>query len=746
MTDIRAAYRMLARSPAFVAGSVACLALGLGSAVVVATVWQSVVVSTSTGVPIDHVVAFTRFIDNEANPDSGVTPLQFSALQNDAAFTAVTAVGREQLVISTASATRPRLVEHIDGAYFAVFPGVVAAGRVPISRNPFEVVISHRLATGFFGGDGAALGQSIRVGGVLATVTGVMSPSFRGVTAPTILGADVWQPQQGGLSRPALAVFGRLRPGVAQDEVSQRLRQADIALVPAENALVPTALRGAAQAAASAVAIVVLALLAVVAMNLTALLLARMSARQQDMQIRVALGANTWRAVAPFALQGAMLVVTSAVCAIPVATTLLAWLRTRMASDSSAVSIVLSVPDSVQWGVWATGVVLAAGLVGCTTLWLVRRGLVFRPFAPRIIGAQVAVSVLLLVVSAVAMRQVSALAWRDPGFDADALAVVRVRSAGEGLADVRRAASVIPGVHSVAVATGLPLGREGAFVRLADGRTSRLLKVDSNYFDVLGLSVEGRVFAGGEAGRDDVAVVSRSVAQALWAGSTAIGQRITIGMDGRRRDFQVIGVADDADPSAQTAEQRRQVYVPLGNDVPSSAAVVLRFAAEVPSAAALFASVGVGLRDVAAFEVETARDVLSRGAAPLVIASTLAGGAGVVGVAVMLVGLFAVATLDLERRRKSIAIMVAIGAGARHIVPSVVQPIARSTATGITAGLCAAALTVFGARRLLFALAGPDVVVAGVVLVGLLLSLVLACLWPTWRAVRHAPLASLREL
>jgi predicted permease len=744
MLDLRVALRMLAATPAFLVGSVLCLALGLGTTVTVVAVWQSAVLATSVGVPTDGVVALTRFVDGEARPDYGVTETQAVALEQEPGLDAVTTLIGQELLVVGPNATRQRFVERIDDDYFTVFTGVVALGRPLARAGASEVVISHRLASITFGSPELAIGQPLRVSGSVVTVIGVAVPEFRGVTAPSLLGADVWWRRERGQHPSALRAFARLAPTVPIHATEARLRSMGVATASVDEGVIPAGLRSVAHLATLAVFVAVLALVAIVGMNVVALLLARLTVRQQDVEVRRALGASPWRAVAPFAFQGLVVALCAMALAVPISSGLMRALQHTFSADAAAIALTPTLPVSASWGAWLFGLAAAVAVVGASLVAPIRRAASARVVSPRLIAAQVAMGLFLLVVAGISARQVAAMAWRDPGFNTEQLAVIRLHRSSSDLATVRDSVRSIPGVVAAAAGTGVPLGREGEFVRLSDGRSSRLLGVDSDYFATLGQVIEGRGFDRSTSSRD--VVVSQSVARAVWPEDVPLGKTITMGVEGRRTDFHVVGVVRDADPSAQTAEQRRQVYVPLATTNTRPASVIVRFSGPMPDVGKLMKRFGAALPPETTFEVESVDALVSKGTTPLVVAATVAGTVGMVAASVMLVGLFAVVSLDLVRRRKSIAVMVALGAEIRHVVRSVVKPLVWAILTGGAIAAVLGGLTVLAARRMLFSVGVPDLIVACAVAGAIAMAILFACAWPTWRAVREAPLESLREL
>lgn len=390
MLDLRVALRMLAATPAFLVGSVLCLALGLGTTVTVVAVWQSAVLATSVGVPTDGVVALTRFVDGEARPDYGVTETQAIALAAEPGLDAVTTLIGQELLVVGPNATRQRFVERIDDDYFTVFTGVVA---------------------------------------------------------------------ERGQHPSALRAFARLAPTVPIHATEARLRSMGVATVSVDEGVIPAGLRSVAHLATLAVFMAVLALVAIVGMNVVALLLARLTVRQQDVEVRRALGASPWRAVAPFAFQGLVVVLCAMALAVPISSGLMRALRHTFSADAAAIALTPTLPVSASWGAWLFGLAAAVAVVGASLVAPIRRAASARVVSPRLIAAQVAMGLFLLVVAGISVRQVAAMAWRDPGFNTEQLAVIRLHRSSSDLATVRDSVRSIPGVVAAAAGTGVPLGR-----------------------------------------------------------------------------------------------------------------------------------------------------------------------------------------------------------------------------------------------------------------------------------------------
>jgi putative ABC transport system permease protein len=334
-------------------------------------------------------------------------------------------------------------------------------------------------------------------------------------------------------------------------------------------------------------------------------------------------------------------------------------------------------------------------------------------------------------------------------------------------ASLSSALSSLPGVRTMAVATDLPLASYDlrAFTpeEMAvpgDARlTTSLSWVDGPYFETLGMTLErGRFFTADEYAQNrGVVIVNAKLAALAWPGQDPVGKRLKWGGVGSFSPWLTVvavirNVADGpagAEPQVHAYEPFRQLpdfflngrATRFGRDVK----VVLRAESEPELLAPLVRQKILELdRELAIESIETMDQQVRNVFAPQRFSTVLVGVFAALGLLLASVGLYGLLAYTTAQRRKEIAVRMALGAERRTVVGMVVGQGARLVGAGLLVGLpCSFVLTRLLASRL--HQANPyDVVTFATVAAVLVLTALLACGLPAWRAARVDPTTALR--
>jgi putative ABC transport system permease protein len=387
------------------------------------------------------------------------------------------------------------------------------------------------------------------------------------------------------------------------------------------------------------------------------------------------------------------------------------------------------------------------------------------------VAAQVALTVVLLIVAGLLARTFASLASQAPGFRTAGVVTVRMHVPESRYANVpalnefyRRVLEnvrAIPGVQSVALANNLPISRGNATREyVVAGRTSASADVaqygvvSEDYFRTLGIPLlAGRAFE--DRDRNDapgVAIIDESMQRAVWPHEDAIGKRFRFD-DADDRWLTVVGVARDTRGSGLSSGPRRGFYIPyLQRPVNHTELAVGHDAVLLVSSPYGVDMLSRQLRD-AIWSVDRAQpvpaiatlgDVIAAGIGPQRFHATLLGAFASIAIVLVVTGIYGVVAYVVNERAHEFGIRMAMGATARDILTSVLRWGARLAATGVVLGV----LVALGASRyltgLLFGVTPTDpVTVAGAVA---LISVVTAvsCLIPAARAARTDPATALR--
>jgi putative ABC transport system permease protein len=642
------------------------------------------------------------------------------------------------------------------------------AGRMPV------MVLGHEVWRAFFSADREIVGRTIRFRDQEVTVVGVAGPGVREsvLTGPP----ELWLPLS---SMPTLfpdepfarefitnaghccvGMVGRLRPGRSRADVEAELSTLDRQFRDAvgRNGLgmrVTGTETGYHPEAAKAVPIFALLMVAVALVllltcaNVGNLQLARTAARQREVTIRLALGAARWRIVRQLLTEGLLLsVIATSLCLV--ASSLVARAMMLRIDPSLAKDLDFTIDGRVL--LFATLLALVACLV--TSFAPALRGtrrLVAgygsdRPsvrLRSTFLAAQVAISVVLLVAAALLARGLTHAASGDVGFRLETLMALDVERASTGpdsdrviFHDVMTAVDR----RHVAATMAVPLGDYSlrSEVRRAGepyeaNREVRFHPVSSNYFDVLGISLRsGRAFS---EGAPNEVVLNETLARMLWPDGDAVGGFLAGpgGTIGR----QVVGIAADAQindlgdvgPSIfQAADSLKHLLFNKGAVAPDELRALVISAD--PKAK-------ITLRAVA--------DNVGRSLQVATLGARIAGGIGLLALAVAAVGIAGVFSFAVTERTRELGIHLALGASGARVRALVLRRTSLPLVIGTTVGLPLAFAVGVGLRRYLYGLSPADPIAYAAVIGGVVLTAWMATLVPMRRALRVDPAVTLRH-
>ena len=530
-------------------------------------------------------------------------------------------------------------------------------------------------------------------------------------------------------------------------------------------------------------------LLLVACVNVANLFLVRSEARTDEWAIRLALGAHRRGLAVALLLESVLLGLAGGAAALPIA-----WLAVRalvrnaprdlprldeVSVDGSvllfglAVSIVGGLLCGLlpAWRASAVGTTanLTAGARGATdgrNRQLARRGLVV---------AQISLAVTLLVGSGLAMRSFQRLAAVDPGFDpADALTFgvtlpgrVYMTSASRLVfhRQMLERLSGLPGVSGAAAATAMPLTSYAALSNHdiegwdgADGVQPVLpwKQVSPGYFETMGTTLlEGREFDRLDAGRAPVAIVSRSLARTYWPGEPTLGKGLRPGgLPAPAGDewFRVVGVVEDVHETTLHDDPPAMGYYPMavaGAD--GEMAFVrpsMRYVVRGPNATALTAGVREIVRDLdprlPIADVSTLEALAARARAQRAFVMILLIVAAAFSLLLGAVGLYGVIAYMVTRRRREIAIRMAVGAEVAAIRRLVLAEAGGLALAGAALGSGAAMAVTRQLQALLFETSPLEPAIFATVAAVLAATCLLASWLPARRATNIDPMAALR--
>jgi predicted permease len=798
--DVRHAARAIARMPGLAAVVIGSLAVGIAANTIVFSWIQAVVFK-----PIPGVSIASRLHLVEPRTETGLYPgsswLEYRDLRERLrAFDELIAFRMIPLYVGERGQVERSTGLLVSDNYFTGLGLTPAFGRflrpeeVETPGGAPVVVISFDYWQTRFGGAPDALGRRVRVNGADLTIVGVAPRGFKGTVMRLVF--DFWLPATlapavlGGardLEDRAVrgyTVTGSLAAGAtaarAQSEVDAAMAQLAHAFPDSNRNVQGEVLpywrspRGPQRMLGTSLAImqiIMLLLLLAVCGNTANLVLARASARQREMAMRLALGAGRWRVASLLLTESTLLALAGAALGAAIA----AWgtgllnamppLRVR--------GIPVSFETSADWGTLAFAVSLgmACGLVFglAPALQLARldaqQALRTAAASPRrshlrhaLMAAEVALAVMVLVAAGIFLRNFLATQHEDPGFTRDGVLLagydLSVRPVSESssrlfAARVLDRLDAMPGIERAAIGSAVPLDIHGLPMRIftLEGRPrseedpdeALTNTVTPGYFAVMGLPMlAGSDFA---SLRDEAAprqaIVNQEFVRRYVHGRDAVGLRI----ETRGRQYTIAGVVKNSLYNAFGEPPTPIIYFSYRDRPSPTGEIHLRTRPGTKTAIA--AAVRAAVRDLdpelPVYDMRTLSDHIE---ANLIFRRIPARMFGVLGPLLLLlaaIGIYAVVAYAVSLRTMEIGVRLALGATTGRVMTQFVAEHLVVVAAGALVGWVAAfavVIAVFGAR--------PDVAVFAGVPATLLTVAAAAAWWPARKVSRVDPMLALR--
>jgi predicted permease len=805
--DVRYAVRSFRKAPGFVAAVVISIALGIAGNTTVFSMFNGLMLGSLPVREPDRLAAF-----NGGNSMSYLDYVDYRD-QTKGVFDGVSA-HLMVLPVSMGGNGEPERVwgQAASGNFFAVAGVQPALGRgfAPeedevSGRNPV-VVLSDGLWKRRFGANAAIVGRTVVMNNRGFTVIGVAPVGFHGLDR--ILVPEFWIPlamdrqmmpdlakENLRASRNAqwLSINGRLKPGVSRQQavaavnvVKQRIddtwrkdqkrKRPPITLTTAGG--LPGEANQAAIGLMSVFLLVVFLVLLIACANVANLLLARATARQKEIGIRLALGAARGRLVRQLLTESILLAVTGAAGGY-----LLAWFAATAISKFEIpfpIPIVFNVrPDLRVFLFTAVLSVLTGVIFGLVpALRATRPDLVtslkdegaaigsFRRFGLRniLVVVQVALSLILLVGSGLFLRSLQNASSIDIGMRPENVLLMAVdpklhsyspEKTRQFVAQIRERVSALPGVVSVTFLDSLPLSFGGTSFDFKTDAAQEGVKesnadvyyVGSRFFETMGIPVvRGRDFSLA-ADRQPVAIVNETMARKLFGGHNPVGRVITAH---NKISYQVIGVSKDHKSRTLGERPAECAYLFL-EQKPEEVMSFYGISIAIKSSsnpASLLRPVRNEIHaldaNLAVFNGRTLQEHVNGSLLIPRLCASLLGVFGAVGLALATVGLYGVMAYSVRRRTRELGIRMALGADSGGVLRMVALQGLVLAGAGLVIGLAAAfALSRF-AESLLYGVGVRDGFTFTAVPLLLLAVAFFAVLVPARRAARIHPMEALR--
>lgn len=523
---------------------------------------------------------------------------------------------------------------------------------------------------------------------------------------------------------------------------------------------------------------IALLVLLIACVNLASLMVARGVTRSHEIGVRLALGAPRLRVMRPMLAEGLVLSAGGAICGVLFALWTTDTLVKVILRDYSIRATLDVTPDTRVLAFTASLAVLVGVLFSIVPAWRaarqdatssLRHGVRTFTSSGRVgrllVAAQVGLSLVLLVNAGLLVRSLQQVRAVSSGMRPQDVFVLYPNAVPGGYRNVDNDTyypSVVsrleslPGVERAAVSNFKPAGGGTGGGELvsnvaagpeAGGIAATFMSVSPNLFETLGMAIRaGRDFTWNDHSRARrVAVVSATLADRLFPGSVAIGQRIRIGVLPRRQDLEIVGVVGDAHIYDLKDPNLASVYVASLQepDIVDGKCFVIR-GASMPLAEIKAAVASFGYETVEAPEAQSLEYIVGRVLLQDRLTAVLAGFFGGVALLLAAVGVYGLMSFEVAQRRREIGIRVALGAEPARVVKTVVGEGLAVTIGGLTAGALAALASVQLVKSLIFGVSTYDPVTLLVAPLLLFSIAAVACLLPALRAGQTDPMITLR--
>ena len=498
--------------------------------------------------------------------------------------------------------------------------------------------------------------------------------------------------------------------------------------------------------------------------NVASLLLARASARQREIAVRLALGAGRGRIIRQLLIESVLLSAIGATCGLA-----LAWLAGRFLIDLISTGPVRVAFDlTPNWHVVAftTAVAIATALVfgigpaiaGATSGLKddARMSGSRSRLLPALVSSQVALSLVLATGASLFIRTLRNLERFDPGFSSQGVLLVDFESRRTAIPpDLVEALGRLPGVVSASVSTHTPLSGSiwsepavPAGQPIPERDNAFFVAAGPQFFATLRIPLlSGREFTDRDSpGSPAVAVINQRFAQRFFANQNPVGRHLAASVRGRARDLEIVGVATNTNAAGLGAAAPPTVYVAyaqLAGDFPTT--IEVRAAGPVGPVAsavqqALHARLPTAMIDVRRLSQQVGATLVQER-----MLATLAGAFGCLAIGLTCIGLYGLLAYTVVRRTKEIGIRMAMGAQRSQVVVMVLTDAVRLVVVGVAVGLPAAWAGTRGVQSILFGLTPTDPAAIGGAMLLLTAAALVAAYLPARRASRVDPLSALRH-
>jgi predicted permease len=786
LQDLRYAARMLRRSPGFTFAAILMLAIGIGVNVAAFGFFNLIFFKP---LPVRDPDTLVRLEPRAPHDYASYMSYPEMAFLREYSKTLSAVVASTGARMRIEGEEKPVSTHFVTANFFSELGAIPHLGRLLIPSvddapsAPPVVVLSHSFWQRRFGADRAIAGKVIFLNAKPVTVIGIASADFSGLDLSQ---TDAWfpitaQPYFFAGSRlltdfshdDGVDTWARLRPGITARAAENELRTLVTELYkqhpkdlwenetvhadPAGYARVEHGRSKGSGAPQSAwhevfpvialVSALVLLILAVCCGNLGSLLLARSIARQREISIRISVGAGRARLVRQLFTESLLLAFLGSIAGL----TLAFFTLRSFILFADAPSWLKATPD---WRVVAFS--LAAGLVAAVLFGLTpalqvakqhRRASFMRQL---LIGAQVAASCVLLIVSGLLARALDYALHFHPGFEYQNVALITPGLDSHGYSPDKARAYLdqlqsrllqLPGVQSVALTSIPPLGGsvETNGTEIAGRQVAiHVSRVSPQFFRTMGIPMQrGRAL---QTGDTNAIVIGDSFAHLGWPTKDALGGDFTT--DGA--NYRIVGIVGTARLVERQDPDAVEAYFPLDAGRLPSAVALVKTSGPIETLLAAISATAKSIQPDVLPYTELLKTSFRNRLEPIEDSALVVSILGAVALFIACLGIVGIVAYSVSQRTKEIGLRMALGAEPAHVMSVVLKQFGRTVFIGLLAGVAGAAALSQLLRRELYGISNLDPLTYFAALGVFSVVAAVAALLPARRALRIDPMLALR--
>ncbi|HET9743122.1 MAG TPA: ABC transporter permease [Terriglobales bacterium] len=792
MANLRFAFRLMRKNPAFSAAIIFTLALGIGANSAVFSAIDAVLLRPLPFPHGDELMRLIQYKPKEKTLPMAVAPPRVEDWNRmNSTFQAISGYYTED--VSYQSGTLPEKVTRawVAPRFLQVWGVAPQLGRdfTPEEEHvggPSAVLISDRFWRTRLRNDSSVLGKSIKLDGASFVVIGVMPASFLFPDRDVDLWSPVAPDAPYANSREATwyTAIGRLKPGIkieqaeadlatVQSRLGMQFPKTDAQLAVTVQPLKNEIVGDSGQSLWILFGSVTLLLL-IACMNIAAMLLARNREREQEISIRFSLGASRRTIVGQLLTEILVLAVLGSIAGLT-----LAWAATK-AFQTFTPNLPRVDEIALDWRIviYSLGcALLVAFLCGIFPALRGTRGEIAGSLQRNsrtqvssrsngqwaLVGVQVALAVTLLIGAGLLLRTMQELARVSPGFDPSHVLVFHISANWAETANMKGltqrvnrdldAVRELPGVEAAATSTGLPgvPGQWQVGIKVLEGQQDPNQKIVSDsrvvskgYFDVTRIPM-----LQGKPCRDSVGVtnvvVNRSFANTYFGQESAIGHHLQMDATSFPLSGQIVGVVGDSREQGLNTEPMPTVYWCMSAPMPDPYFLARTKTSPMVAANTIRQAIHRVEPSRSVFAMSTLEEHLRDSFAEDRLRTILLTLFALTAVSLACLGLYGTLSYFVTTRRREVGLRLALGALPKQVASRFLFKGVSVAAIGCLCGLAIAAAAGRVLSGMLYGISRFDLLsFAGAVALVLCVAAV-ATLLPATRAARTDPMNVLRE-